>query len=129
MSNKRAHVITFLPVFPWRVTYVQVFLEFLAEGCKRTGIGQTPDVLEEGAGGATTLHATYRMSDCRSRRQQLVLDCQAETSEQSLFSLSFGSLTSVREESSGIPMNSSCVEGGVFSGARGTISSVNKIRR
>ena len=39
--------------------------------------------LRKGRPGATTLHAKCSdpMSDCRSRRRQLVLDCQAETSE------------------------------------------------
>lgn len=85
----------------------------------------------KGRSGATTLHAKCRdpMSDCRSRRRQLVLDCHAETREQSLFSLSSGSLASIREESSTIPMNSSCVEGAkVIPGARGMSRSVNKVR-
>lgn len=82
--------------------------------------------------GAKTLHAKCSdpMSDCRSRRRQLVLDCHAETREQSLFSLSSGSLASIWEESSSIPMNSSCVEGAkVFPEARGMSRSITTVRR
>ena len=85
-----------------------------------------------GRPGATTLHAKCSdpMSDCRSRRRQLVLHCHAETREQSLLSLSSGSLASIWEESSSIPMNSRCVEGAkVFPGARGMARSVSGVRR
>ena len=86
----------------------------------------------KGRPGATTLHANWRdpISDCKSRRRQLVFNCQEETREWSLDSLSSGSLASIWEESRRIPINSSCVEREkVLPGARGISRSVSNVRR